>query len=107
MNYFLYDIINKYIVEISTDKFGCCVIQKCIDTADDIKKNQIIKKITENTIILMSDPYGNYVVQYIIFLKNYDVIYQIANTFKSYIPYLSKQKFSSNVIEKVNFYFFF
>lgn len=100
-SYFLYDVAVNNIVEISTDKFGCCVIQKFIDTADDYQKNELIKKIIENTIILMSDPFGNYVVQYIILLKNYDVIYQISNTMKSYITYLSKQKFSSNVIEKV------
>jgi hypothetical protein len=30
---FIYDIIDENIIEISTHKHGCCVLQKCIDIA--------------------------------------------------------------------------
>jgi len=48
------------------------------------------------------DPYANYVLQYIISLNNYEVNKSIVEYAKNDITYLSKQKFSSNVIEKVS-----
>jgi len=47
------------------------------------------------------DQYGNYVLQYIITLADFNSIDIIANYFKYNIGHLSRQKFSSNVIEKV------
>ena len=49
----------------------------------------------------MSDQYGNYVIQYILTLNNYSSNKKIAELFLTDLPYLTKQKFSSNVIEKV------
>jgi hypothetical protein len=51
----------------------------------------------------MSDPYGNYVLQYIISLRNYNDNESIVNYFKKNTGILSVQKYSSNVIEKVLF----
>ena len=49
----------------------------------------------------MSNQYGNYVIQYILTLNNYSSNKKIAELFLTDLPYLTKQKFSSNVIEKV------
>ena len=35
VNDFIYRLLNDHIVEISTDKHGCCVIQKCIEAANN------------------------------------------------------------------------
>lgn len=94
--------MNKNIVAISTNKNGCCALQKCIDYADKNQKNSLIQNIIKNSIILMTDQYGNYVIQYVISLKDQILIEKIIYTFKNNIEYLSKQKFASNVIEKVN-----
>jgi hypothetical protein len=67
-------------------------------------QKSLINRLIELTNQLMMDQYGNYVLQYIITLsdfKNNDII---ANYFKYDIGHLSKQKFSSNVIEKVCYY---
>ena len=49
--------------------------------------------------------FGNYVVQYVIMLKDFNVNKLIADEFlKMNIIAISKQKFSSNVVEKVNFW---
>lgn len=106
-NQFVYDVIINQFLDLSTDKHGCCVIQKCIDCATSSQKQMLIKKIVENTYTLMCDAYGNYVMQYIINLKDYKVNYMIACYFLKNIVYLSKQKFSSNVIEKVKIIFNF
>jgi pumilio RNA-binding family len=101
LNQFVYDIIVESLIDITTHKHGCCVLQKCIEYATNDQKKVIINKLVENTILLMCDAFGNYVLQYIITLEDFDVNYKIASCFKSHITYMSKQKFSSNVIEKV------
>lgn len=50
----------------------------------------------------MTDQYGNYVIQYVILLKDKEYIDLIINSFLVNVEYLSRQKFASNVIEKVN-----
>ncbi len=98
---YIYELLNKNIVAISTNKNGCCALQKCIDFADKNQKVLLIQNIIKNSIILMTDQFGNYVIQYVITLKDQILIEKIINTFKNNIEYLSKQKFASNVIEKV------
>ena len=48
----------------------------------------------------MQDPFGNYVLQYIVDLAEPIFTNPLCYSFQSSIPALSKQKFSSNVIEK-------
>lgn len=50
---------------------------------------------------MVRDQYGNYVIQYVIELKNYDVNGKIVDKLKGLIYELANEKFSSNVIEKV------
>ena len=57
--------------------------------------------IIKNSILLVSDQFGNYVIQYVISLKDQILIEKIIDSFQGNIEYLSKQKFASNVIEKV------
>ena len=52
----------------------------------------------------MSDQFANYIIQYILSLNDFTINKKIAELFIKNIWELSKQKFSSNVIEKVNFY---
>lgn len=54
----------------------------------------------------MTDQYGNYVIQFILTLNDYSTNKKIADMFLSDLPFLSKQKFSSNVIEKVINHFY-
>ena len=54
----------------------------------------------------MTDQYGNYVIQFVITLDNHNVNLKISEQFISNIVELSKQKFSSNVIEKVELFFY-
>jgi hypothetical protein len=49
---------------------------------------------------LVQDPFGNYVVQYILDLDEAAFTKPLCENFFGRIPALSKQKFSSNVIEK-------
>lgn len=97
---FIISAVSDNCVVVGTHRHGCCVIQRCIDHATGEQKNQLIGAITNCSFPLVQDPFGNYVLQYI-FDQNDDTYSQLlCRTFVGHITNLSKQKFSSNVIEK-------
>ena len=85
---------------VGTHRHGCCVLQRCIDHASGEQKGQLISQITQNAFELVQDPFGNYVLQYIVDLGEPIYTEPLCYVFGNSIPKLSKQKFSSNVIEK-------
>jgi len=104
---FAYDLINENLMEISLHKNGCCAIQKCLEIATGIVKRSLISNIIENCLSLIIDPYGNYVVQHVIYLRDHEDNKQMIKSFLNDITFFSKQKFSSNVVEKVTSLFIF
>lgn len=64
----------------------------------------MVDKIVENTQEIVRDQYGNYVIQYVIELKDLNTNGRIVDRLKGTILELSNEKFSSNVIEKVHQY---
>jgi hypothetical protein len=101
-NQFIYDSVSQTnsCVEVATHRHGCCVLQRCIDHASDTQKLQLINEIIANALVLVQDPYGNYVVQYVLDLPFPGLASELARRFIGHIPILSTQKFSSNVVEK-------
>ncbi|RXW18444.1 hypothetical protein EST38_g7413 [Candolleomyces aberdarensis] len=84
----------------ATHRHGCCVLQRCIDHAAENQRVQLVNEITFNALTLVQDPYGNYVVQYILDLNDNRFSDAVIRQFLGNICALSVQKFSSNVIEK-------
>lgn len=87
-------------MSVGTHRHGCCVLQRCIDHATGHQKAKLIGQITNSAFHLVQDPFGNYVLQYIVDLQESCFTDPLCYIFKGHIPQLSKQKFSSNVIEK-------
>ena len=75
-------------------------MQRCIDHATGPQKSKLISQITSSAFHLVQDPFGNYVLQYIVDLQEEQFTNPLCQAFQGQIPSLSKQKFSSNVIEK-------
>lgn len=100
-NQFIYDAISANCVEVAIGIYGCCIFKDCIDHGSIEQKLQLIDAVDSNIMVLIQDPYGNYVIQYIIDLK-LDPTFPTKITKKiiGKIYHFSKQKFSSNVIEK-------
>ena len=71
-----------------------------MDHAAGYQKAQIIRQIIANSFSLVQDPFGNYVLQYIVDIGEPAFTDPLCKSFEGSIPLLSKQKFSSNVIEK-------
>ena len=97
---FIIDSVSSHCIVVGTHRHGCCVIQRCIDHATAQQKEQLVDAITNCSLPLIQDPFGNYVLQYI-FDQGETIFSQaLCRTFIGRIAELSKQKFSSNVIEK-------
>ncbi|KAI0181971.1 ARM repeat-containing protein [Hypoxylon sp. FL1284] len=97
---FIFTAVGNRCIDVGTHRHGCCVLQRCIDHASGDQKMWLITKITENATRLVQDPFGNYVVQYIIDLNDTAFTEPLIQQFRGRISQLSRHKFSSNVIEK-------
>ncbi|KAK2607490.1 hypothetical protein N8I77_006156 [Diaporthe amygdali] len=98
--HFIFEAVGTSCVEVGTHRHGCCVLQRCIDHASGDQKLLLIQRITEHAVTLVQDPFGNYVVQYIIDLNEPIFTEPVVQKFHGRICQLSRHKFSSNVIEK-------
>jgi hypothetical protein len=99
-NQFIYDAVARHCVQVATHRHGCCVMQRCIDHATLQQKLQLMNEITRNSLSLVQDAFGNYVVQYILDLNLEDICEKLVVNLLGQLFYLATQKFSSNVIEK-------
>ena len=104
-NFFVYEQVKMYALEICTNQWGCCIFQRCMDYMENEHKVSMAQKICENLIVLIQDPFGNYVVQYILDMEidflihsTIDLILAQCNSPK-FLEFCC-QKFSSNVMEK-------
>lgn len=97
---FVYDAVARFCVVVGTHRHGCCVLQRCIDHSQGGQRAQLIAQITLCAFDLVQDPFGNYVVQYILDLDEPTFTQPLCHSFAGKVVALSKQKFSSNVIEK-------
>jgi hypothetical protein len=97
---FIFDAVGEHCIVVGTHRHGCCVLQRCIDHASGFQKVDLVRKITAHSFHLVQDPFGNYVIQYILDLNDPAFTTPMCAGFQGQIIELSKQKFSSNVIEK-------
>ena len=102
---FIFDAAYDHSLEIATHRHGCCVLQRCLDFGTKEQCQKLCEKLLSNIDKLTVDPFGNYVVQYIINKEteknDYDYTYKIVHLLKPKITELSLHKFGSNVIEKI------
>ncbi|KAL1916692.1 uncharacterized protein VTP21DRAFT_5396 [Calcarisporiella thermophila] len=99
-NQFIYDAVAQECVEVATHRHGCCVFQRCIDRATDAQRVQLAQQVIRHAPELVVDPYGNYVVQYVLDLGDARFTDRLIRQFFGSMCRLSMQKFSSNVMEK-------
>ena len=96
--------LNKIIIEncsyLATHRHGCCVLQKFLDGNYKDLEDDLIKNLVNNCLVLIADQFGNYVIQSILLLKKEKINSEIAQKINDNIPYYSKHRYSSNVVEK-------
>lgn len=97
---FIFDAVGANCIVVGTHRHGCCVLQRCIDHAPGLQKGKLVDQVINDAFSLVQDPFGNYVVQYILDLGEPRFTEPLCKSFESNVSFLSKQKFSSNVVEK-------
>ena len=96
----IYNEINENIVMISMHKHGCCVLQKCIEKADAQTRAETFDILLKHCKELINDQCGNYIIQFVISLNIEENNKNICDQLCEDIRNFSKQKYSSNVVEK-------
>ena len=99
-NEMIYDFLNSNIVEIATNSYSCSALQKLIDLGTNKQKQQLLINLINNTDNLVGNQCGLYVLQFIMNKNNYYINDTILDKIINKIIFLSKRKYSSNVIEK-------
>ena len=99
-NDFIYDFLNNNLVIIATNSYSCSALQKLIDISTNQQKQKLLINIINNVDNLVGNQCGLYVLQFIMDKNNYFINDAILDRIINKIIYLSKRKYSSNVIEK-------
>ena len=101
---FIYDGICASLIEICSDRQGCCIVQKCVEFAFPEQFIQLRHAILQHVLALAVDPYGNYVVANLLDhcnrLQQRHAVDECCMQLSPHLVPLSTNKFSSNVVEK-------
>jgi pumilio RNA-binding family len=100
--HFILDCVIENIVPLSCHPFGCRVLQRILEHCIESQKSTALDTIQRCLRTLLDDQYGNYVIQHVLQFgrkSDRDVVLQIV--IGNGILGLSRQKFASNVIEKL------
>ena len=96
------DFVYNNFIDLSYHINGICIVKKLLLMTHKKDLHQKLKnKIIENALNLIVHQYGNYVIQVIV--ENWDdnELEDIINLYKNKYICLSKQKYSSNVVERI------
>ena len=94
------NIICKNIIEIANSKKGSNFLTKYFDFDNEENSLNIKKSILLNLKEIITDQYGNYVIQSIITNKNSQIVKDFVEEIKKGIIFYSNNKYSSNAVEK-------
>lgn len=102
---FIFDAVCNNCINVATHRHGCCVLQRCLDHGSYEQRQALCMELLAHVNVLTLDPFGNYVVQYIITKESEDKTYKftdrIVDILTPKLCQLSLHKFGSNVIEKI------
>ena len=100
---FIYKYVYTNFIDIVKEKYGVCIIQKCLSEGDESTKKKILNLIEENIEFIMLDKFGNYLIQYI-FIKciniNFELLLPLINKIEEKIVFYCQFKYSAAAIEK-------
>ncbi len=99
----MFESVYNNFIPLCKDKHGCCVIQKCIEAGIKEQKEILFNLSNQYCRQLISDQFGNYVIQYVVGLNNNIINKNIVNVIMEDLIHLCKEKYASNVIEKFIF----
>jgi len=87
---------------LSCHPYGCRVLQRILEHCTDDLKTRALDTIRKSHRVLLDDQYGNYVIQHVLqFGRDDDRDSILGIVVESGLLELSRQKFASNVVEKL------
>jgi mRNA-binding protein PUF3 len=91
------------VVEFAGDQHGSRFIQQKLETANSEVKEKIFKELESNSLQLMQDVFGNYVIQK--FFEHGDQTQKriLASKMKGHVSALANQMYACRVVQKVCF----
>jgi len=108
LNYFEHEmqlIVNCVLgtaANLSCHPYGCRVLQRILEHCTDDLKTRALDTIRKSHRVLLDDQYGNYVIQHVLqFGRDDDRDSILGIVVESGLLELSRQKFASNVVEKL------
>ena len=99
-NDFIYKQLNQSSIEICKLKQGATILQTALKYSNESQKSSLLHTILDDINTLVNDEYGNYIIQFILELKEKEFNEIIYNYLIKNSLSLSKKKFSSNVLDK-------
>jgi len=99
---FIIDDVLANVASLSCHPYGCRVLQRILEHCVEPKKTRTLDEISKCHRQLLDDQYGNYVIQHVLQYGRHsdrDSILKIV--VEGGLLALSKQKFASNVVEKL------
>jgi len=97
---FISEVLAVNVVGFATDHYGLRVLKATFDSARQQNLKKLNEAIIEHTNSLAENQYGNYIIQHLLDVGPKEVSDKIINKMIGRFVRYSKQKFSSNVVEK-------
>lgn len=99
---FMVDDVLRNVASLSCHPYGCRVLQRILENGVEPERSRALDEIKKCHKTLLDDQYGNYVIQHVLqFGRNSDRDSILEIVIQNGILKLSKQKFASNVVEKL------
>lgn len=99
---FIIDDVLCNVASLSCHPYGCRVLQRVLEHCVEPKKTRALDEISLCHKTLLDDQYGNYVIQHVLqFGRHSDRDSILSIVVESGLLLLSRQKFASNVVEKL------
>ncbi|KAJ4422441.1 mRNA binding protein puf3 [Gnomoniopsis sp. IMI 355080] len=96
---FIYDAVRGKVFELSQQQYACRVIQRMIEKGTKNDKAFLLKEFHEHASRLVTDNWGNYVVQAVIRQGGLEARSKVIRLCIDQFLMFSKQKVASNVME--------
>ena len=101
MDFIIYDVFQN-VPSLSCHPYGCRVLQRILEHCPEPRKTNALDEIKKCHKTLLDDQYGNYVIQHVLqFGRSSDRDSLLDIVIANGLLVLSRQKFASNVVEKL------
>lgn len=97
---FIIEAFRGKVEALAVHPYGCRVIQRILEFCKPHDQANILKELHDGSEMLISDQYGNYVIQHVIQHGALEDQNKIQSLVSEKLLKFSKHKFASNVVER-------